>query len=210
MLIPTVIEKSPEGERAYDIYSRLLKNRIILLSGEINDDTANVIIAQLLYLDSLNNQDIELYINSPGGSITAGMAIYDTMNFIKSDVSTTCIGMAASMAAFLLSCGKKGKRYCLPNSEVMIHQPLGGVNGQATEIDIVAKRIIKLRNKLNTILSKNTNKTLKQIEKDTDRDYYMTSTEALDYGIIDKVLENWYQNDISFFIQLIVLKNYNC
>ena len=188
MLIPTVIEKSPEGERAYDIYSRLLKNRIILLSGEINDDTANVIIAQLLYLDSLNNQDIELYINSPGGSITAGMAIYDTMNFIKSDVSTTCIGMAASMAAFLLSCGKKGKRYCLPNSEVMIHQPLGGVNGQATEIDIVAKRIIKLRNKLNTILSKNTNKTLKQIEKDTDRDYYMTSTEALAYGIIDKVL----------------------
>ena len=210
MLIPTVIEKSPEGERAYDIYSRLLKNRIILLSGEINDDTANVIIAQLLYLDSLNNQDIELYINSPGGSITAGMAIYDTMNFIKSDVSTTCIGMAASMAAFLLSCGKKGKRYCLPNSEVMIHQPLGGVNGQATEIDIVAKRIIKLRNKLNNILSKNTKKTLKQIEKDTDRDYYMTSTEALDYGIIDKVLENWYQNDISFFIQLIVLKNYNC
>lgn len=189
MLIPTVIEKSSQGERAYDIYSRLLKNRIILLSGEINDDTANVIIAQLLYLDSLNQNDIQLYINSPGGSITSGMAIYDTMNFIKSDVSTTCVGMAASMAAFLLSCGKKGKRYCLPNSEVMIHQPLGGVQGQATEIDIVAKRIINLRKKLNTILAKNTKKTLKQIEKDTDRDYYMSSDEALDYGIIDKILE---------------------
>ena len=144
------------GERAYDIYSRLLKNRIILLSGEINDELANVIIAQLLYLDSINQDDICLYINSPGGSITSGMAIYDTMNFIKSDVSTTCVGMAASMAAFLLSCGKKGKRYCLPNSEVMIHQPLGGVKGQATEIDIVAKRIINLRNKLNNILAKNT------------------------------------------------------
>ena len=191
MLIPTVIEKTSGGERAYDIYSRLLKNRIILLSGEINDDTANVIIAQLLYLDSLNNNDIELYINSPGGSITAGMAIYDTMNFIKSDVSTTCVGMVASMAAFLLSCGKKGKRYCLPNSEVMIHQPLGGVQGQATEIDIVAKRIINLRKKLNTILSHNTNKTLKQIEKDTDRDYYMSAEEALNYGIIDRIIKNW-------------------
>ncbi len=189
MLIPTVIEKSSAGERAYDIYSRLLKNRIIILSGEINDDTANVIIAELLYLDSLNQNDIQLYINSPGGSITAGMAIYDTINFIKSDVSTTCVGMAASMAAFLLSCGTKGKRYCLPNSEVMIHQPLGGVEGQATEIDIVAKRIINLRKKLNTILSKNTNKTLKQIEKDTDRDYYMSAKEALDYGIIDKILK---------------------
>ncbi len=190
MLIPTVIEKSSHGERAYDIYSRLLKNRIIILSGEINDDTANVVIAELLYLDSLNNNDIDLYINSPGGSITAGMAIYDTMNFVKSDVSTTCIGIAASMGAFLLSCGKKGKRYCLPNSEVMIHQPLGGVNGQATEIDIAAKRILKLKNKLNTILSKNTNKTTKQIEKDTDRDYYMTAEEALDYGIIDKIIKN--------------------
>ena len=189
MLIPTVIEKSNQGERAYDIYSRLLKNRIVLLSGEIDDDMANVIIAQLLYLDSLNNNDIQLYINSPGGSITSGMAIYDTMNFIKSDVSTTCVGMAASMAAFLLSCGKKGKRYCLPNSEVMIHQPLGGVQGQATEIDIVARRIINLRKKLNNILAKNTKKTLKQIEKDTDRDYYMSSYEALDYGIIDKVIE---------------------
>ena len=190
MLIPTIIEKTNQGERAYDIYSRLLKNRIILLSGEINDDTANIIIAQLLYLDSINQNDIQLYINSPGGSITAGMAIYDTMNFIKSDVSTTCVGMAASMAAFLLSCGTKGKRYCLPNSEVMIHQPLGGVQGQATEIDIVAKRIINLRKKLNTILSKNTKKNLKQIEKDTDRDFYMSSTEALNYGIVDKILEN--------------------
>ena len=188
MLIPTVIEKSSMGERAYDIYSRLLKNRIILLSGEINDDTANVIIAQLLYLDSISNDDISLYINSPGGYITSGMAIYDTMNFIKSDVSTICVGMAASMAAFLLSCGKKGKRYCLPNSEVMIHQPLGGVNGQATEIDIVAKRIINIRSKINSILAKNTKKNLKQIEKDTDRDYYMDASSALDYGIIDKIL----------------------
>lgn len=188
MLIPTVIEKSSMGERAYDIYSRLLKNRIILLSGEINDDTANVIIAQLLYLDSISNDDISLYINSPGGSISSGMAIYDTMNLIKSDVSTICVGMSASMAAFLLSCGKKGKRYCLPNSEVMIHQPLGGVKGQATEIDIVAKRIINLRSKLNSILAKNTKKNLKQIEKDTDRDYYMSAQEALDYGIIDKIL----------------------
>jgi len=188
MLIPTVIEKSSMGERAYDIYSRLLKNRIILLSGEINDDTANVVIAQLLYLDSISNDDISLYINSPGGSITSGMAIYDTMNLIKSDVSTICVGMAASMAAFLLSCGKKGKRYCLPNSEVMIHQPLGGVNGQATEIDIVAKRIINIRSKINSILAKNTKRNLKQIEKDTDRDYYMDANTALNYGIIDQIL----------------------
>ena len=188
MLIPTVIEKSSMGERAYDIYSRLLKNRIILLSGEINDDTANVVIAQLLYLDSISEDDISLYINSPGGSITSGMAIYDTMNLIKSDVSTICVGMSASMAAFLLSCGKKGKRYCLPNSEVMIHQPLGGVNGQATEIDIVAKRILNLRSKINQILAKNTKKNIKQIEKDTDRDYYMDAQEALEYGIIDKIL----------------------
>ena len=188
MLIPTVIEKSNLGERAYDIYSRLLKNRIILLSGEINDNTANVIIAELLYLDSISHDDISIYINSPGGSITSGMAIYDTMNLIKSDVSTICVGMAASMGAFLLSCGKKGKRYCLPNSEVMIHQPLGGVNGQATEIDIVAKRIINLRTKLNTILAKNTKKNLKQIEKDTDRDYYMDALAAKEYGIIDKIL----------------------
>ena len=190
MLIPTVIEKSSNGERVYDIYSRLLKNRIIILSGEIDDDTANVVVAELLYLDSVNNDDISLYINSPGGSITSGMAIYDTMNFIKSDVSTICIGMAASMAAFLLSCGKKGKRYALPNSEVMIHQPLGGVNGQATEIDIVAKRIIGLRKKINSILSNNTNKDINQIEKDTERDFYMSAIEALEYGIIDTVIDN--------------------
>jgi ATP-dependent Clp protease protease subunit len=188
MLIPTVIEKSNQGERAYDIFSRILKNRIILLSGEIDDNTANVVIAELLYLDSINNDDISLYINSPGGSVSAGMAIFDTMNYIKSDVSTICIGMAASMAAFLLACGKSGKRYCLPNSEVMIHQPLGGVQGQATEIKIVAERIIKLKNKLNQILSEKTNKKLSEIEKDTDRDYYMNSQDALEYGIIDKII----------------------
>ena len=188
MLIPTVIEKSSMGERAYDIYSRLLKNRIILLSGQIDDNLANIVIAELLYLDSLNQEDISIYINSPGGSITSGMAIYDTINYIKSDVSTVCVGIAASMAAFLLSCGTKGKRYCLPNSEVMIHQPLGGVEGQATEIDIVAKRILNLRKKLNTILSNNTNKTIKQIEKDNDRDFYMDADKALEYGIIDKVI----------------------
>ena len=188
MLIPTVIEKSNQGERASDIFSRILKNRIILLSGEIDDNTANIVIAELLYLDSINNDDISLYINSPGGSVSAGMAIFDTMNYIKSDVSTICIGMAASMAAFLLACGKSGKRYCLPNSEVMIHQPLGGVQGQATEIKIVAERIIKLKNKLNQILSEKTNKKLTEIEKDTDRDYYMNSQEALEYGIIDKII----------------------
>ena len=187
-LVPTVIEKNSNGERVYDIYSRLLKDRIIILCGEIDDINSNTIVAELLYLDSINNNDISLYINSPGGSVTAGMAIYDTMNFIKSNVSTICIGMAASMAAFLLSSGTKGKRYCLPNSEVMIHQPLGGVKGQATEIDIVAKRIINLRSKLNSILAKNTKRNLKQIEKDTDRDYYMSASEALDYGIIDKIL----------------------
>lgn len=190
MLIPTVIEKSTSGERAYDIYSRLLKNRIILLSGEITDETANIVIAELLYLDSINTNDISLYINSPGGSITAGMAIYDTINLIKSNVSTTCVGIAASMGAFLLSCGTKGKRYCLPNSEVMIHQPLGGVNGQATEINIVAKRILGLRKKLNHILSQNTKKTLKQIEKDTERDFYLTAEEAQKYGIVDHILNN--------------------
>ena len=188
-LIPTVIEKSNMGERAYDIYSRLLKDRIIILSGEIEDNLANSIVAQLLYLDSINNDTINLYINSPGGSITSGMAIYDTMNFIKSDVSTICIGMAASMAAFLLSSGKKGKRFCLPNSEVMIHQPLGGAQGQATEIKIAAERILKLKNKLNTILARNTGKSLKQIERDTERDNFMDSNEAFEYGIVDKVLK---------------------
>jgi ATP-dependent Clp protease protease subunit len=188
MIIPTVIEKSSMGERAYDIYSRLLKNRIVIISGEIDDNMANIVIAELLYLDSLNNDDIQLYINSPGGSITSGMAIFDTMNFVKSDVVTTGIGLAASMGAFLLSCGAKGKRYILPNTEVMIHQPLGGIQGQATEIDIAAKRIINLRKRLNTIMGKNTNKSLKQIEKDTERDYFMDAKEALEYGIIDKIL----------------------
>lgn len=188
-LIPTVIEKSNMGERAYDIYSRLLKDRIIILSGEIDDNLANSIVAQLLYLDSINNDTINLYINSPGGSITSGMAIYDTMNFIKSDVSTICIGMAASMAAFLLSSGKKGKRFCLPNSEVMIHQPLGGAQGQATEIKIAAERILKLKDKLNNILAKNTGKSLKQIERDTERDNFKDSNEAFEYGIVDKILK---------------------
>lgn len=187
-LIPTVIEKSNNGERVYDIYSRLLKDRIIILGDEIDDNKANVIVSQLLYLDSINHEDISLYINSPGGSITAGMAIYDTMNFIKSDVSTICIGMAASMAALLLSSGKRGKRFCLPNSEVMIHQPLGGAQGQATEIKIAAERILRLKEKINMILAKNTNKDIKQIEKDTERDYFLTAEEALEYGIVDKIL----------------------
>lgn len=189
MLIPTILEKSTNGERAFDIYSRLLKDRIILLTGEIDDNLSNLVVAQLLYLDSIDNSDISLYINSPGGSVSAGMAIYDTMNFIKSDVSTICIGMCASMAAFLLSSGQKGKRYALENSDVMIHQPLGGAQGQATEIKIAAERILKLKEKLNIILAKNTGKDLKQIEHDTDRDYYLTSSEALEYGIIDKVLQ---------------------
>lgn len=187
-LVPTVIEKSNNSERVYDIYSRLLKDRIIILSGEITDTQANTIVAELLYLDSINHNDISLYINSPGGSVTAGMAIYDTMNFIKSDVSTICIGMAASMGAFLLSSGKIGKRYSLSNSEIMIHQPLGGVQGQATEIKIAAERILKLKDKLNKILAKNTKKDLKKIENDTERDYYLSSDEALEYGIIDKIL----------------------
>ena len=188
MLIPTVIERTNNSERAYDIYSRLLKDRIIILSGEIDDNLSNIIVAQLLYLDSINNEDISLYINSPGGSITSGMAIYDTMNFVKSDVSTICIGMAASMGAFLLSSGCKGKRYCLPNSEVMIHQPLGGAQGQATEIKIAAERILKLKAKLNSILSSNTGKDLSVIEHDTERDYFLDSNEALDYGLIDGIL----------------------
>ncbi len=187
-LIPIIVDKEQNGERSYDIYSRLLKERIIFLSGEITDEIANTIVSELLYLDSINHNDISLYINSPGGSITSGMAIMDTMNYIKSDVSTICIGMAASMAAFLLSCGKKGKRYILPNAEVMIHQPLGGVSGQATEIKIAAERILKLKNKLNKLLSKNTNQNLEKIEIDTDRDYFMDSNEAKEYGIIDKIL----------------------
>ena len=188
-LIPMIVDKSNNGEKSYDIFSRLLKDRIILLSGEIDDNLANIIVSELLYLDSINNEDISLYINSPGGSITAGMAIMDTMNFIKSDVSTICLGMAASMGAFLLSCGKKGKRYILPHAEVMIHQPLGGVQGQATEIKIVAERILKLKEKLNTILAKNTGKDLKTITKDTERDYFLDSKEAVEYGIVDNILE---------------------
>ncbi len=187
-LVPTVIEKSNNGERAYDIYSRLLKDRIIILCGEIDDINSNTIIAQLLYLDSINHNDISIYINSPGGSVTAGMAIYDTMNFVKSDVSTICVGMAASMGAFLLSSGTKGKRCCLPNSEVMIHQPLGGAQGQATEIKIAAERILKLKDKLNHMLAENTGKDIKTIENDTERDYFLNANEALDYGLIDKIL----------------------
>ncbi|MBE6147262.1 MAG: ATP-dependent Clp protease proteolytic subunit [Firmicutes bacterium] len=188
-LIPVVIDKDNGNDRSYDIYSRLLKNRIIILSGEIDDNLANCVVAQLLYLDSLNHDDISIYINSPGGSITSGMAIYDTMNFIQSDVSTICIGMAASMAAFLLSCGKKEKRFILPNAEVMIHQPLGGAQGQATEIKIAAERILKLRDKLNRMLAQNTNQNLEKIEHDTERDNFMDSREALEYGIVDKIID---------------------
>lgn len=189
-LVPVVIEKSNLGERSYDIYSRLLKDRIIILNGEINDDSSNIVVAQLLYLDSLNNEDISIYINSPGGSITSGMAIYDTMNFVKSDVSTICIGMSASMAAFILACGAKGKRYILPNSEVMIHQPLGGTQGQATDIKIATDRIMKLKNRLNSILAKQTGQSLKKITSDTERDYFMNSNEALKYGLVDKIIDH--------------------
>ena len=188
MFIPNVLEKTNNGERVYDLYSKLLEDRIIFITGEINDNNSNIIISELLYLDSINHDDINIYINSPGGSITSGMAIYDTMNYIKSDVSTICVGIAASMGAFLLSCGKKGKRYALKNSEVMIHEPLGGIQGQATEIKIAATRILKLKNKINKILSINTNQDIKKIETDTERDYYMDSKEALEYGIIDKII----------------------
>lgn len=188
LLIPNVIEKKNNSERVYDLYSKLLEDRIIMIYGEIDDNVSNIVVAELLYLDSINNDDISLYINSNGGSITAGMAIYDTMNFIKSDVSTICIGMCASMAAFLLSSGKKGKRYSLKNSEIMIHQPLGGASGQATEIKIAADRILKIRKNMNKILSLNTSKDIKTIKKDTERDNFMSSYEALSYGIIDKIL----------------------
>ena len=188
-LVPMIVDKELDGERSYDIFSRLLKNRIILLSGEINDACSSSIIAQLLYLDSISNEDISLYINSPGGSVSAGMAIYDTMNFIKSDVATICVGMAASMGAFLLSSGQKGKRSALPSSEIMIHQPLGGAEGQATEIKIKTEKIIKLKKKLNTILAKNTKKSLKTIENDTERDHYLDAEEALEYGLIDKIIK---------------------
>ncbi|WP_033827861.1 ATP-dependent Clp endopeptidase proteolytic subunit ClpP [Bacillus andreraoultii] len=188
-LIPTVIEQTSRGERAYDIYSRLLKDRIILLGGQIDDNLANSIVAQLLFLDAENpEKDISLYINSPGGSVTAGMAIYDTMNFVKADVQTICIGMAASMGAFLLSSGTKGKRYALPNAEVMIHQPLGGAQGQATEIEIAARHILYTRDKLNKILSANTGQPLEIIEKDTDRDNFMTAERAKEYGLVDHII----------------------
>jgi len=187
-LIPIVIENEDNGERSYDIFSRLLKNRIIFISGEIDDNLANSVVAQLLYLDSINHDDIYLYINSPGGDVTAGMAIYDTMNYIESDVSTICVGLAASMGAFLLLSGKKGKRIALENSEIMIHQPLGGARGQATEIKIAAERILKIKKKLNVIIAEKTNNTINKIEKDTDRDYFMDAKEAKEYGIIDKIL----------------------
>jgi ATP-dependent Clp protease, protease subunit len=188
MLIPMVVEQTSAGERSYDIYSRLLKDRVIFLGAEVDDNLANLIIAQLLFLEGEDpNKDISLYINSPGGSITAGMAIYDTMQYIKPDVSTICVGMAASMGAFLLSAGTKGKRFALPNSEIMIHQPSGGAAGQAADIDIQAKRIMAIKKRLNEILASNTGQTLKRIEKDTDRDYFMTSEEAKEYGIIDEV-----------------------
>ncbi|ACQ69797.1 MULTISPECIES: ATP-dependent Clp endopeptidase proteolytic subunit ClpP [Exiguobacterium] len=189
MLIPTVIEQTGRGERAYDIYSRLLKDRIILLGSAIDDNVANSIVAQLLFLAAEDpEKDISLYINSPGGSITAGMAIYDTMNFIKPNVSTICIGMAASMGAFLLQAGEKGKRFALPNAEIMIHQPLGGTQGQASDIKIHAERIIKMREKLNQIMAENTGQPLEVIERDTERDYFMAADQAKDYGLIDKVM----------------------
>jgi ATP-dependent Clp protease protease subunit len=188
-LVPTVVEQTGKGERAYDIYSRLLNDRIVFLSDEVNDVTASLVVAQLLFLEAEDpDKDISLYINSPGGSVTAGMAIYDTMNFIKCDVSTICIGMAASMGAFLLSSGAKGKRIALPNSEIMIHQPLGGAKGQATDIKIQADLILRTRDNLNRILAENTGKPIEQIARDTERDNFMTSQQALEYGLIDKIL----------------------
>ena len=189
-LVPMVVEQTGRGERSYDIFSRLLNDRIIFLSDEVNDATASLVVAQLLYLEAQDpDKDISFYINSPGGSVTAGMAIYDTMNFIKCDVSTVCIGMAASMGAFLLSAGAKGKRFALPNSEIMIHQPLGGAKGQATDIKIQAELILRTRDKLNKILAENTGRTIEEIARDTERDNYMTSEQALAYGLIDKVID---------------------
>lgn len=187
--IPMVIEQTGKGERSYDIYSRLLKERIIFLSDEVNDVTASLIVAQLLFLESEDpDKDIYLYINSPGGSITSGMAIYDTMNYIKPQVSTICVGMAASMGAFLLAAGEKGKRFALPNAEIMIHQPLGGFNGQATDIDIHARRILKIKETLNEILSERTGQSLEKIKTDVERDYFMSAKEAKEYGLIDEVI----------------------
>lgn len=190
MLIPTVLEKNNNYERVFDLYSRLLRDRIIFLEGEITDAVANIVVSELLYLNSLSNDDIYLYINSPGGSVTAGFAIYDTINYIKNDVRTIGIGICASMGAFLLSSGTKGKRNILPNTEVMIHQPIGGVKGQATDIEIVSNHIIRTKEKINKILSKNTGKTIKKISNDAERDYYMNAKEALDYGIIDEILSS--------------------
>ena len=188
-LVPYVVEQTSRGERSYDIFSRLLKDRIIFIGDEITDVTASLVVAQLLFLESEDpEKDIHIYINSPGGSVTAGMAIYDTMQYIKPDVSTICVGMAASMGAFLLSAGKKGKRYALPNADIMIHQPLGGAKGQASDVKIHAEFLLKTRDKLNKMLSENTGKPLEQIEKDTDRDNFMTADEALNYGLIDKVM----------------------
>lgn len=190
MLIPTVIDKTNGGERAYDIYSRLLKDRIVMLTGEVTDESANAIVAQLLYLDSLNHEDITFYINSPGGSVTAGMAIYDVMNHIKSDVSTICAGLAASMGAFLLCSGAKGKRYCLPNAEVMIHQPLGGTQGQATEIEIAAKHILRTKEKLTRIMAENCGKKYEEVVNDVERDNWLEAEEAHEYGLVDGVLKD--------------------
>ena len=187
--VPMIVERELGSEKSYDIFSRLLKDRIVFITGEIDDTLANNVIAELLYLDSINNNDINIYINSPGGSVSAGMAIYDTINFLSSDVSTTCLGIAASMAAFLLAAGKKGKRFILPNADVMIHQPLGGAQGQATEIKIASDRIVNLRKRLNKCLSKNTGQSLKKIEKDTERDHYMSAQEALEYGLIDGIMD---------------------
>ena len=190
VLIPTVIEQTAQGERAYDIYSRLLKDRIIFLGSEINDTVANAVIAQLLFLANQDpSKDIKLYINSPGGSVTAGMAIYDTMQYIKPDVSTICIGMAASMGAVLLTAGAKGKRFCLPNSEVMIHQVLGGTSGQASDIEIHAKRIINMKAKLNKLIASHSGKKVSQVEKDSDRDNFMSASEAVSYGLVDKIIK---------------------
>ena len=189
-LVPTVVEQKGRGERAYDIYSRLLKDRIIFLSDEVNDTTASLVVAQLLFLEAEDpDKDIHLYINSPGGSVTAGMAIYDTMQYIKPDVSTICIGMAASMGAFLLNAGAKGKRFALPNSEIMIHQPLGGAKGQATDIEIHAKWILKIKESLNKILSERTGQPIEKIQEDTERDNFMSAQEAKEYGLIDEVIE---------------------
>ena len=188
-LVPYVVEQTNRGERSYDIFSRLLNDRTIVLSDEVNDATASIVVAQLLYLEGQDpDKDISLYINSPGGSVTAGMAIYDTMQYIKCDVSTICMGMAASMGAFLLSSGAKGKRFALPNSEIMIHQPLGGARGQATEIKIVADHILKTRERLNRILAENTGRSIEEIARDTERDNYLTAQEAMEYGLVDKVI----------------------